>query len=279
MGESSDQLSREELSAAFARARDAHPGVAVTEAAFTGMLATRLESEAAPREALRALRLDDLYLALGCAAGDAAALAWFERAFVPEMRPVLARMGLPTADADEALQMMREELFAPAAGKRPLVLSYAGRGPLRTWLRTVAGRLGLRVVKARGKNVPLTDSFARHTHDDLELEYLKKRYGAAFKAAFEQSLAELDLQDRLLLKQRLRHNLSIEQLGALHRVHPATISRRVTAAREQLVVGTRQAMMRTLNLGRVEVSSILRLIRSELDISLSTDDMPKSDAG
>jgi RNA polymerase sigma-70 factor (ECF subfamily) len=62
----------------------------------------------------------------------------------------------------------------------------------------------------------------------------------------------------------------VTELGVLHGVHASTISRWVTDARSRLVAGTRSAMMRRLRLGGPEVSSILRLIHSEIDISLST---------
>ena len=258
----------EELAELLGGARTEHPDVRVPEERFALEVITRLPSSE-PVAALRKMRVADLYLAIGCAIGDEAAIAAFERRNVPEIRAVLTRMGLSGADAEETVQVMREELFVPSPGKRPLVLGYAGRGALRTWLRTVAGRTGLRVLRRKGKGLPLNEEIAGSGSDDLELEYLKKTYGVAFQSAFRQALQAMQPKDRVLLKQRLRHHLSIEELGALYRVHPATVSRRVTEARERLVTATREAMMRDLHVGRVEVSSILRLIQSEIDISLS----------
>jgi RNA polymerase sigma-70 factor (ECF subfamily) len=106
--------------------------------------------------------------------------------------------------------------------------------------------------------------------DDLELGYLKRRYAATFQEAFREALAAIPTKDRLLLKQRLRHHLSLEDMGAIYAVHASTVSRRVAEARERLVAETRDAMMRRLNVGRAEVSSILRLIYSEVDVTLST---------
>jgi RNA polymerase sigma-70 factor (ECF subfamily) len=65
-------------------------------------------------------------------------------------------------------------------------------------------------------------------------------------------------------------NMTVVELGALYGVHASTASRRVTEARDRLVAATRDVMMKRCNLGRAEVSSILRLIQSEIDLSLST---------
>jgi hypothetical protein len=44
----------------------------------------------------------------------------------------------------------------------------------------------------------------------------------------------------------------------------------VSDARERLVTATRERMMSRLNVGRAEAESILRLIQSQLDVTLST---------
>ncbi len=71
---------------------------------------------------------------------------------------------------------------------------------------------------------------------------MKKQYGAAFERAFAQAFAALSVEDRLLLKQRLRHQLGVVELGKLYGVNAGTISRRVAAARERLVAATRSEM-------------------------------------
>jgi RNA polymerase sigma-70 factor (ECF subfamily) len=77
-----------------------------------------------------------------------------------------------------------------------------------------------------------------------------------------------------LLKQRLKHQLGVRELGAMYGVDPGTISRRVAAARDRLAKATRAEMIRDLELATSEVSSILRLIDSQIDITLSTHDGP-----
>ncbi|HUJ57440.1 MAG TPA: hypothetical protein VLX92_03080, partial [Kofleriaceae bacterium] len=209
--------------------------------------------------------------ALGCADGIPAALEALERELVPALRGPLHRMGLGAAAIDETLQVMREELLVARDGGAR-ILRYSARGQLRGWLRAVAARTGLRSVAHPNRQLELDDRVAGAAAGDLELAYMKQRYGEVFRRAFQTAVDRLDTADRVLLKQRFRHRLSVEELGALYAVHAGTISRRVAAARERLVDATRAEMVRELGIQPGEVSSILRLIHSEVAISLSTID-------
>lgn len=218
---------------------------------------------------------DDVAFAAALARGDADALARFDREYAPALRPALARVGLDDAGIAEALQIVRTELFArrTADGAAPRITGYTGRGPLLAWLRSVAVRTGLRLRKAGARYEPLDhDSTPGSLADDAELAYMKKTYGEAFHRAFRTALAGLAAKDRLLLKQRFRHHLGVEDLGRLHGVNAGTISRWVAAARDALAKGTREAMMAELGVAKDDVSSILRLIESQIEVTLSTVD-------
>jgi len=216
---------------------------------------------------------DDVTFAAALARGDAAALARFDREHAPALRPALARIGLDDAGIAEALQLVRTELLAPRDGAAPRIAGYSGRGPLLAWLRSVAVRTGLRLRKSAARYEELdSDRTPGSLEDDAELAYMKKTYGAAFQRAFRAALAGLAAKDRLLLKQRFRHHLGVEDLGRLHGVNAGTISRWVAAARDALAKGTREAMMSELGVAKDDVSSILRLIDSQIDVTLSTVD-------
>jgi RNA polymerase sigma-70 factor, ECF subfamily len=248
----------------IARARAAWPKLRGDEPAFRARLAALAEDE------LDGLDVAGVWLALACVAGEAAALAVLESDLLPGLRPALAKLGLDAAGIDEALQIVRADLLAPRPDAPPRLANYSGRGSLGGWLRTVAVRAGLRLQRSTPRHDELSENAPGSIADDPELAYLKKTFGDAFHTAFGEALAALPAQDRLLLKQRFRFHMGVEELGALHGVHAATISRRVASARDALAEATRTAMMRTLGVDRADVSSILRLIHSELDITLSS---------
>ncbi|HEY0253397.1 MAG TPA: hypothetical protein VGC41_17805, partial [Kofleriaceae bacterium] len=121
------------------------------------------------------------------------------------------------------------------------------------------------------QGIGLTLLPGRRTHatptDDLELAYMKKTYGAAFERAFATALAALEVADRLLLKQRFGHRLGVVELGKMYGVNAGTITRRVQAVRDRLVEATRDCMRDEI--GTDGLTSILKLIESQLDFSLS----------
>jgi RNA polymerase sigma-70 factor (ECF subfamily) len=62
--------------------------------------------------------------------------------------------------------------------------------------------------------------------------------------------------------------LTIDEIGALYRVHRATAARWLARAQVGLTKEIRAALIRTLNLQPAELRSVLRLIRSGLQVSL-----------
>jgi RNA polymerase sigma-70 factor (ECF subfamily) len=266
------------LEAVLAAARAAWPDLPVSEARFAEQVARLIAGDPAPVDALGQLHAADVYLAVGCADGVAGALAALERAYLPDLRATLSRMGLTASAIDETLQVVREELLVARPDAAPRILGYGGRGQLRGWLRAVAARTGLRGFRRPQAHEELDGEVHATAGDDLELDYLKRTYGDVFRAAFRTAVGELSADDRVLLKQRFRHLVTVEELGALHGVHAGTISRWVAAARDRLVAGTRTVMMRELGVARADVSSILRLIQSEMEISLSTLGDPPGEA-
>ena len=263
-----------ELDAAVAealrRARVAWPAIAVDDREFAQALASRVTEGADPVAFLGTLHVEDVYLAIACAAGTQAALAEFEVRYAHEIRSTVRGMGYTETVADETLQTMRHALFVAGPGAQPKILNYRGEGTLGGWLRAVAARYAIRVGQKSTPAVTELCETVAAAHDDLEVDYLKRMYGATFQDAFREALDALDPADRLLLKQRFRHQLGVEDLGVFYGVHASTVSRRVALARELLVAAIRKAMMRRLGIDRDDVSSILRLIQSSVDITLST---------
>ena len=244
----------------LARGQAAWPKIDVDAAAFARHLASLGNAEA--------LEIEDLYLAFGAAGGDPAALAGFD-ALLTQLRGPLIKLGVEASDVDEVVQQVRTELLVPPAHRGPRLLGYGGRGKLGGWLRSVALRKGLAQVKAIRKYDPL-DHEPGTLAGDPELAYMKKHYGDVFQKAFATALADLAPKDRLLLKQRFRHAMGVEDLGRQYGVNAGTITRRVQAARAALAEATRTAMMASLGVDAADVASILRLIQSQLDVSLST---------
>jgi RNA polymerase sigma-70 factor (ECF subfamily) len=285
-----DERSVEEaLAEAVRAAEEAWPGFRLPREAFVAYLserltepcddvrratsARRLRVEDDLAGAIRAIRARDLYLACACAWGEPNAVLAFERACLAEVDDVLARMRIPRAMCDDAKQILRRRLFVGDAGRGPRIVEYAGRGELSRWVRASAVRIALRLVKQAGKGGASVDrSVLEALSDpaqDPELDFLKRSYGGEFEAALRAAFDDLAVRDRNLLRYHFGKGLSIDELGVLYRVHRATAARRLERANTELAQRTRDHLAERLGLSRAEVSSVLRLIRSQIERTLA----------
>jgi RNA polymerase sigma-70 factor (ECF subfamily) len=174
-------------------------------------------------------------------------------------------------------QLVRQRLFvgggtagAPtSAGK---ITEYGGRGDLRRWVRSVAVRTCLNEMR-KGKREVLVDDdhlIAQHAiaADDPEVEYMKRTYAGEFKAAFADALVHLGAREQTLLRYHHVDGLNIDEIGAIYRVHRVTAFRWIEKAKDQLVKATLDTLKQRLKLPPSELDSVLRMIRSQIHLSL-----------
>lgn len=257
----------EALAAMAARARSAWKDVDVATERFAAFLGGRI-----PATDLEAARAADLWAACACGTGDGRAIAEVEARYFPDVDAALRKMGLSADRIGEVKQGLRRVLFVgdPDAGAAPRITEYRGTGDLRAWLRVTAMRAALKLLRKEDRETPTDDALleARAQQDDPELAYMKAAYRAAFKAAFQEALESLHARERTLLKQQIVDGLGIDELGALYQVHRATAARWVQSAREKLLSRTRRTFMLNARISSDECESIMRMVRSQLDMSL-----------
>lgn len=266
------------LANAVARARAAWPELPLAGERFASFLGDRVspdEIEAAPVEDLWAACACDVRPDEATDAGDPArarAIAAVEARYFPDVEAALRKMGTHASRIDELKQVLRHHLFVgdPAAGTPPRIADYRGTGDLRGWLRVTATRAALKLIRRDARDVPADDVLleASAAHDDPELSYMKQAYRAAFKEAFQEALESLSPRERLLLKQQVVDGLSIDELGALYQAHRATAARWLSSAREKLLSRTKRIFMMHARISAEECESIMRLVRSQLDVSI-----------
>jgi RNA polymerase sigma-70 factor (ECF subfamily) len=109
--------------------------------------------------------------------------------------------------------------------------------------------------------------FAAST-EDAELEPFKQRYRDRLRAAFHAGVEQLAVRQRNLLRQYYLDGLTIDDLGALYRVHRATAARWITELRGELLANVLRALETDFTVDRDELSSVIRLVRSQLELSL-----------
>jgi len=256
------------LEAAIFEVRQAWPDLDLDGEAFVAHLASHAVGEW--KDWLDRVRADDLYLAFGCVQGSPAALQAFDRIHGSEMRQLSERL-LSPALAQEVVQRLSQQLLVGTDERPPGIAQYAGQGRLRGWLRVTTVREAVRTRKKTGGEVPAEEQAleaAGADGGDPELRYMRELYKGEFRGAFADALTALSVRERTLLRYTVIDGLSVDRIGGIYRVHRATAARWVAKAREHLVVETRRELTRRLAVGGAEQESILRLIRSDLDLSI-----------
>lgn len=246
-----------------ASARAAWPGVELDDEAFAAHLGERAQTE----PELERLHSDDLYLACACLKGVSQALAAFESAFLARIDPHVRRYDPAAAFADEVRQILRERFFVWADGAPPRIAGYTGRGALGPWVRVAAVRVALRLAERQEAPAPGLDSMLV---PDPELDYLRARYRNAFSSALSEALGSLTLEERNLLRLHFVDGLTIDGLAPLFQVHRSTAARRLAEAREHLFEATRARLQAALNVSSGELESLLGVVRSRIEVSLTS---------
>ncbi len=269
------------LSALHVEGRAAWPQLALDPAALMAFVARQLPDEATEEvgELLEGLRPADLYLACACACGDSVAITAFDRDYMYEVDHALARMRIDASRLADVKQLVRQRLFVgtgAAVGGGPgspgKINEYAGRGDLRRWVRSVAVRTCLNDLR-KGKREVLADDetlIARQAIpvDDPEVAYMKRTYAHEFRAAFSEALSRADAREQTLLRYHHVDGLNIDEIGAIYRVHRVTAFRWLEKAKERLVRATLDDLRARLRLSPRELDSVLRMIRSQVHLSL-----------
>jgi RNA polymerase sigma-70 factor (ECF subfamily) len=256
------------------RAHIAWPELAVEPAPFVAHVAVGLADEAINEAiddaTLARLQIDDLALAFACGAGSGAAVAAFEHGYADDMRAILARLHAGPDLTDEIHQRVRHRLFVAEPGGQPSIRRYTGKGELLAFVRVTALRVGLDVLRARGarKEVPDDELAELSAAETPELQYLKALYRREFKLAFEAAMAGLAPRSRTVLRYAVVDRLSIDKIATIYDLHRSTIARQLNEVRRELVDRVRDELARRLRLTAGDLASILRLIVSDVDLSI-----------
>jgi RNA polymerase sigma-70 factor (ECF subfamily) len=251
------------LNDAYERGRAAWPEVTVDAARFAEHAAPFVEGSPLHQ---------DLYLACACVTGDAAALAAFDRRVLSEVDLHIRRIDGAADLVDEVRQTLRERLLVARGGQPPRIAAYSGRGPIGAWVRVAAVRAAIDVMRRRGSEPKLDGNAAARAEApdvDPEAALLRARYQGEYESALRAALATLTPRDRSLLRMYFVDGMTVERIGVVYRVHRATVSRWIFAARTQLLDETYRLLGERLRLSASEFASLAALVQSRLDLSLS----------
>lgn len=266
------------------QARLAWPEFPYAMETFITELGERMPVDVELKDHLEGLPAADVYLAYACGHTVVEAVRAFETNLMPVVERALAKLGAQADAVSEVKQLLRERFLVGTKGRPPAAGTFAGYGSLASWVRVSALReyYGLAREGRRWKQIEegeLTEHLGAATPGTgPELAFLKEQYRPQFKAALAQAMTCLDARARNVLRHHYLDGLQVDQIGLLYRVHRVTASRWLAGARKAVLSHTRRLLTEELDISAEEFESIVRLINSQLDLSISTH-LRLTDAG
>ncbi len=209
------------------------------------------------------LDLTTMFLACACLQHEPHALAGFEARYLEPLPRMLSRITSDPSILDEVRQLLRIKLFV---GPAPAIERYR-RGSFSAWLRVIATRLTIDVLRTRGVAAP-TAPLELATEGDAGLALLKLRYRDQVSTAFALAIAALPRTDRAMLRFCFVDNLGLDAIGRVYELSKSAVSRRLARARAILLADVKHRLEVELGVPAPELDSIVKLVRSQLHLSL-----------
>jgi RNA polymerase sigma-70 factor, ECF subfamily len=254
------------------RAQSAWPQLKVPRDKFLAFVVERLPAGKALSDIWPSLHGNDLYLTCACALGQDKAVLLFEEMYFPSIDGALRQLEIPLETKKEIKQHLRHVLFIVSKKSRPKICEYSGLGSLKRWLSAVAFREALHLLKPKRSVTATRESFWETLYDpddDLELAFIKKQYRLEFKQSLRQAVDKLSARERTLLKLQFSERLGIDGIAQIYRIHRATAARWLVKARQSLLSEVKQIFLSRLQVSSKQANSIMQLIESNLELSLS----------
>ncbi len=198
------------------------------------------------------LRIDELALARGCAAGDNS--AW--EIFLTRYREKLYLSALRIAREDSAARELADNLYADLYGtttregqRVSKLASYTGRGSLEGWLRTVLAQEYVNRYRKTKRLVSLDEESEEGQQFEARAPEPVAAADARLAQATDHVLSSLPADDRLLLGAYYLDGRTLAEIARMLGVHESTISRKLDklakALRKQILAELgRQGMSR-----------------------------------
>jgi RNA polymerase sigma factor (sigma-70 family) len=211
-----------------------------------------------PRRATERVVGSDLYLTVACDLGVDGAWEAFERAFVPRLKGLFQRRGIPVTLGEEILADLPGDLCTPPprGGARTRIGSYDGTEDLFSWLAVVVLRRRADRVRTLTKmpwsapflaaagegstgltpaaRMPTPSSTAR------DGERVKR-----FEETLQEALKDLTPKERLAVLMKFRDGLPQKQIARFLSVGEPRVSRLLQSGTERLRAYIRKRMKET----------------------------------
>jgi RNA polymerase sigma-70 factor (ECF subfamily) len=256
------------LAALYERGRQAYPRLAVPESAFGRWLA-RCAADG-DTESLADLLAEDVYLACGCAESVRGAVAAFDRQYRRIIRRAVSRVLSAPDEQQEAEQRTWQHLLVGVGDKPPRITQYLGQGRLEKWISVASTRVAIsfargEIVEHRMRKKAITEVAG----GDAEHLLMKGQLRESVEAAVGRGLARLKPREQLVLKLYLVSGMTLTAIGRSLGVTRQAVTKTLGQARDSILGEVEGSLRDQMKMSKSDLSSVLRLVASELDVNIS----------
>ena len=236
------------------------------------------------------IRADDLCLVVACEKGDEKAWEDLVANFDSTVKSAARKFASNSEDTEDLASSIWAELYGlrvdADGNKKSKLAYYSGRGSLAGWLRAVVSQLAIDQFRKQSKFVQIEEDrefenlaneaangdgnhFGSKTENPEDLLTVKQTESDV-SAALSAAIAELDAEDRLILKLYYFDDLRLKDIAVTFGYHEATASRKLTRVQTDIRKGVEKQLKITHGWTDSEVKRHLSETASSLGINLET---------
>jgi RNA polymerase sigma-70 factor (ECF subfamily) len=240
------------------------------------------------KEFVDALNADDLCLIAACERGDETACDYLVKNFDATVKSAARKITSNAEDAEDLASSIWAELYGlkEKDGKARGKLSYySGRGSLAGWLRAVVSQLAVDGFRKNSKFVQIEEAreFENLAQESSEHSENSKVVHAAetpeealtrteaqrdMADALKLAVADLEAEDRLIMKLYYFDDLKLKDIGATLGFHEATASRKLVRIQTEIRKLVEKNLCDKHGWQKEEVKRYLAETASKLDLSV-----------
>jgi len=236
------------------------------------------------------IRADDLCLIVACERGDEQAWEDLVANFDSTVKSAARKMSSNSEDAEDLASSIWAELYGlrqdAQGNKKSKLAYYSGRGSLAGWLRAVVSQLAVDQFRKQSKFVQIEEyrefenlaseaalgdnnHFGSHTENPEDL-LTEKQTSSDVSGALTAAIAELEAEDRLILKLYYFDDLKLKDIAATFGYHEATASRKLTRIQTEIRKSVEKALRTRHGWTDSEVKRHLSDTAASLGVNLET---------
>lgn len=228
---------------------------------------------------LSSLKLDELALAHGCAAGNQHAWDVFLTRYRESIYQSARSITRNESVGKELADSLYAELYGlgPAEDRRSKLALYSGRGSLGGWLRMVLSQNFVNQIRAGKRVVSIEEEEEEHgTQFAAAAPVESAPADARLASVTDQVLGTLSSEDRFLLSSYFLDGKRLAEIGRVLGVHESTISRKMEKLLKELRRQIRKELERR-GMSRRQAEEALETDVRDLQINVATSLRPPAE--